>query len=133
MHSIELCKEVVAAAEEIHLALGPTLFRETYTVCLAMELSNRGFQVQTRRARLTPGAVDHLFINNLLRVDIDADRSTQPLDDAIKVQKGSMRPINLYLNFGTTKLLDERTKESLFNQIISIADVSPFPPSEHLQ
>ena len=133
MHSIELCKEVVTAAEEIHLALGPTLFRETYTVCLAMELSNRGFQVQTRRARLTPGGVDHLFINNLVRVDIDADPSCQPLDDSVRVQKGTSRPINLYLNFGTSKLLDERTKESLFNQIISIADVSPFPPSEHLQ
>lgn len=135
MRSVEICREVVSAAEEIHLALGPTLFRQTYTMCLALELSSRGFQVQTKHAELTTGGVDHVFINGILRVDILTDNSIAENEKhhSVRVRKGSSRPINLSLNFSSPELLDRETKETLFDQIISIADVSPYPPSGCLQ
>lgn len=136
MHSVDVCREVLEAAEAIHQALGPSLFRETYTVCLAMELIGRGFQVKTKRARLTPNGVDYLFINEFLRVDIQT--SPQPAEpsaerSAVRIRKGTSRPMNLLLNFGSRCLIDPAVKENLFSEIISIADTSPIPLTSRLQ
>jgi hypothetical protein len=132
MDSFDICRDVVEAAEAIHTALGSSLFRETYTVCLAMELINRGYQVQTKRARLAPEGVDYLFINDTLRVDVRAVADNEELQSA-RIRKGTSNPINLVLNFATPQLVSPEFKEKLFSEIISIADTSPLHSNTRIQ
>jgi len=42
-----IARQIVDAAVKVHKALGPGLLESTYQTCLAFELKERGFQVET--------------------------------------------------------------------------------------
>jgi GxxExxY protein len=60
--------EIVDAAIAVHTALGPGLLESAYELCLAHELSKRGFHI--RRQGSIPVRYDDLAIENGYRIDL---------------------------------------------------------------
>jgi GxxExxY protein len=63
-----VASEVVAAAFEVHKALGPGLLESVYEACLAYELRDRGLGVETQVVR--PVVYKGVQLESALRLDM---------------------------------------------------------------
>ena len=86
----ELSGEIVAAAIEVHRALGPGLLESTYETCLAHELEIRRLQFERQKAlpvsykgvRLDAGYRIDLLIEDRVLVEAKAVDGLTPLHEA---------------------------------------------------
>lgn len=69
----EIGTEIIGAAITVHAALGPGLLEGAYELCLAHELSKRGWRRQNQVS--IPVRYDVLVIENGYRIDLLVDES----------------------------------------------------------
>ena len=112
----ELTSKVIAAAIEVHQALGPGLLESVYLECLQFELAHRNLRFATQVA--IPIAYKGLELGAGYRVDlIVSDRlvvEAKSVERVIPVHKAQVLtylrltacPLGLLINFNVPKLVD---------------------------
>lgn len=112
----ELTSEVIAAAIEVHRALGPGLLESVYLECLRFELTRRKLRFATQVT--IPIAYKGLELGAGYRVDlIVEDRlivEAKSVEHVIPVHKAQVLtylrltacPVGLLINFNVPKLVD---------------------------
>jgi GxxExxY protein len=108
--------EIIDAAIEVHRALGPGLLESAYSTCLAYELRERGFLVETQVAlpvvykgiRLDVGYRLDMVVDSSVIVETKAIAKLIPVHDAqlLTYLRLSNRRLGLILNFHESKLVD---------------------------
>ena len=108
--------EIIDAAIEVHRALGPGLLESAYSTCLAYELRQRGFLVETQVAlpvvykgiRLDAGYRLDMVVESSVIVETKAIAKLVPVHDAqlLTYLRLSDRRLGLILNFHESKLVD---------------------------
>jgi GxxExxY protein len=112
----KLTGEVIAAAIEVHRAMGPGLIESIYEWCLIKELGLRGFQVTSQNLitidykgfqREEPLRYD-VLVEECLLLEVKAVESVHPLHKAkvISYLKLMDVPLGLVINFHVEKLTD---------------------------
>ncbi len=105
-----LSAEVVDAAVQVHSRLGPGLFESVYEVCLAHELTKRGFAVQRQvpicvvydSIRFDEGFKADIIINDTLIIELKSIETILPVHkkQLLTYLKLADKKIGLLLNFG---------------------------------
>lgn len=116
MNVNELTKEIIAAAIEVHRALGPGLLESTYEACLMSELAERGLRVEHqvpvpvtyKGERLECGYRIDLLIERQVIVELKAVDAIHPIHEAqvLSYLKLSGCHVGLLINFNVTLLKD---------------------------
>lgn len=111
-----LAKEVVDAAFKVHSTLGPGLLESVYEICLAHELTKRGFKIQAQIAfpivyddmRLDSGLRIDLLVEDQLVVELKAVETMLPLFEAqlLTYLKLADKRLGLLINFNVPKIKD---------------------------
>jgi len=86
----ELTEAIIGAAMTVHKNLGPGLLESVYEKCLAFELIERGYEVQTqqdvpliyRNLRFESGFRADLIVANRILVELKAVEQFQPIHQA---------------------------------------------------
>ena len=112
----ELSKEVIAAAIEVHRALGPGLLESVYEECLGYELLQRGMHCQRQAPlpvrykydQLECGYRIDLIVNNVLIVELKSIDSLQGIHEAqlMTYLRLSGKKVGLLINFNVMLLKD---------------------------
>lgn len=112
----ELTGGVIAAAIEVHRALGPGLLEPVYEACLADELVARGLQVRRqvdvpveyRGRRLPAGYRIDLLVEDRLVLEIKAIEQVSAVHEAqlLTYLRLSRRRLGLLLNFNVKQMRD---------------------------
>ncbi len=68
MESSELTGRIIEAAMKVHTQLGPGLLESVYQTCLAYELQQRGFEVETEV--WLPVRYEQLYVKGAFKVDL---------------------------------------------------------------
>ena len=112
----DLTNAIIGAAIEVHRRLGPGLLESAYRVCLAYELSKRGFDVVEEKpvpviyddVKLECGFRADLLVNRLVVVELKATSVIHPVDKAQTLSH--LRLLNLrfglLINFHEERLVD---------------------------
>ncbi len=95
--------DIIGCAYKVHSQLGPGLLESTYQVCLAYELNNMGYKVETEKAlpviydeiKLDAGYRIDLFVNRKVIVEL---KSVEALNDVHTAQ------VLTYLKLADVKL-----------------------------
>ena len=105
----ELTGQIIAAAIEVHKALGPGLLESAYEQCLCYELSQRGLKVVRQMALpvrykevlLDAGYRIDILVEDRVVLELKAEKSITDLDRAqlLTYLKLSGKKIGLLLNF----------------------------------
>ena len=82
--------DIVDAAFKVHSALGPGLLETVYEICLAHELSKRGYQVRRQvevpitydGVRFDAGFRLDLLVNELVIIEVKAVEDEHPVHEA---------------------------------------------------
>lgn len=110
-----LTREIIAAAMEVHTALGPGLLEKLYEEALEHELLTRGLRIDRQRTVrlcykervLSPVRLD-LVVNDLVMVELKAAEAVH--DAHLATLNGYRRaadlPLGLILNFHAARLKD---------------------------
>jgi GxxExxY protein len=111
-----IARQIVDAAYQVHVTLGPGLLESVYEQCLAYELESRhliiarqvALPVQYREIRLDAGFRIDLIINDLVIVEIKAIEKILPIHEAqlLTYLKLSMMRLGLLINFNVPKIKD---------------------------
>jgi GxxExxY protein len=107
---------VVGAAFRVHAELGPGLLEGVYEVCLAHELTKRGFFVERQVAlpvfyggvKIEAGLRLDLLVENRLIVEVKAVENFHPVHKAqvLTYLKLTGRPLGLLINFNVPLIKD---------------------------
>jgi GxxExxY protein len=107
---------VVSAAMRVHSLLGPGLLESAYDACLARELRNRGFRVDTQVGlpvvydgeKLDLGYRIDLLVENLVIVEIKCVEAIHPVHEAqlLSYLRLSGKNVGLLINFHVARLKD---------------------------
>ena len=111
-----MTREVIAAAIEVHKAMGPGLLESIYEWALTKELELRGYQVKNQRSviirykqfqREEPLKFD-ILVNDCLFVEVKAVETVHPIHKAqlLSYMKLLDVPLGLLINFHVLKLTD---------------------------
>ncbi len=113
---IDVSREVIGAAIEVHRALGPGLLESTYEACLVYELRQRDLEVQQqvalpvhyRGVRLDCGYRIDLLVENSLIIELKAVEKLERIHEAqlLSYLKLSQLKIGLLINFNVEVLRD---------------------------
>jgi GxxExxY protein len=111
-----LTETIIAAAIEVHRALGPGLLESAYEQCLCHELNLRGVSFQPQRdlpivykgIRLDCGYRIDILVEEAVVLEIKAVDQLHPIHDAqlITYLKLGKWPVGLILNFNVGALKD---------------------------
>ncbi|MDH5721947.1 MAG: GxxExxY protein [Alphaproteobacteria bacterium] len=112
----ELTRDVIGCAIEVHKYFGPGLLENIYEQCLAIELVNKGFDVQVQTA-MPVNYKDNIFenaykmdlwVNKKLVVELKAVDKVLPVHEAqiLSYMKLSKSPLGLLINFNAKLLKD---------------------------
>lgn len=112
----ELTRDVIGCAIEVHKYFGPGLLENIYEQCLAIELSNKGFDVQVQAA-MPVNYKGHIFenaykmdlwVNKKLVIELKAVDKVLPVHEAqiLSYMKLSKSPLGLLINFNAKLLKD---------------------------
>ena len=130
-----LTESIIAAAIEVHKALGPGLLESIYEWCLIRELELRGFSCCSQKSviitykgftREEPLRFD-VLIDDCVLVEIKACESVAPIHKAtlLSYMKLLDVPLGLVINFHELKLVDGLSRLILPVQIDEAN--APFP------
>jgi GxxExxY protein len=110
----ELSHEIIKAALLVHTSLGPGLLESAYQSCLAFELREMGFRIETevplpviyKGAKLDCGYRLDLVVEDLVVVELKSIDSLAPVHKAqmISYLKLSGKSLGLLINFNVTHL-----------------------------
>jgi GxxExxY protein len=86
----EITQNIIAAAIDVHRALGPGLLESAYEACLAFELRDRGLKVETQKGLpvkyrgilLDCGYRIDLFVEEEVIVELKAVEKILPIHEA---------------------------------------------------
>ena len=116
MKTNELTQSIIGAAIEVHKRLGPGLLESVYRVCLAYELSKRGFEVIEEKpipvvyddVKLECGFRADLLVNGTVVVELKAKTAIHPVDKAQTLSHLRLMNlrVGLLINFHEPKLVD---------------------------
>lgn len=105
---------IVNSAMKIHTQLGPGLLESVYEACLAQELRNRGFWVETQVGlpvvyegkKLDLGYRIDLLVDNLVIVEIKCIDGIHPVHEAqlLSYLRLSGKSVGLLINFHVARL-----------------------------
>ena len=112
----QITEAIIGAAMKVHSALGPGLLEKAYEVCLAHELTKRGFKVQTQvelpviydGVRVELGYRIDLLVNDMVVVELKCAEKIIPVFEAqiISYLKLSGKRVGLLINFHVRHLKD---------------------------
>jgi GxxExxY protein len=110
----ELSHEIIRAALKVHTALGPGLLESAYQACLAFELREMGFRVETEvplpvvynGVKLDCGYRLDLVVEDLVIIELKSIDAIAPVHKAqmISYLKLSRKSLGLLINFNVTHL-----------------------------
>lgn len=89
-HINEISGAIVSAAMQVHTELGPGLLESAYEACLAWELRQRGFELQTQLplppvyhgVKLEAGYRIDILVNNAVIVEVKSVEALAPIHEA---------------------------------------------------
>jgi len=112
----EISHAIIRCALKVHSALGPGLLESTYEACLAHELRNAGFNVETELAlpvvfdsvKLDIGYRIDMMVNDLVIVELKSveEISRVHIAQVISYLKLSKTKLGLIINFNVLHLKD---------------------------
>ena len=112
----ELSHEIIRAALKVHTALGPGLLESAYQTCLAYELRQMGFRVETevplpvvyKGVQLDCGYRLDLVVEDLVVVELKSIDAIAPVHKAqmISYLKLSGKSLGLLINFNVPMFRD---------------------------
>jgi GxxExxY protein len=112
----DLTGVVIAAAIDVHKETGPGLLEQVYTECLALELRDRGLNVERavkvplnyRGRALSTFYVLDLRVNNTLIIEVKSVEALAPVHTAqlLTYLKLTNSPVGLLINFNVPVLKD---------------------------
>jgi len=112
----ETTGEIIAAASEVHRALGPGLLESAYMRCLRYELGARGmpfgYEVAIPRSykgiELDQGYRIDLIVENTVVVEVKSGETVMPVHRAqvLTYLKLTSCPVGLLINFNEALLVD---------------------------
>jgi len=112
----EISHAIIRCALKVHSALGPGLLESTYEACLAHELRNAGFNVETELAlpvvfdsvKLDIGYRIDMMVNDLVIVELKSveEISRVHIAQVISYLKLSKKRLGLIINFNVLHLKD---------------------------
>jgi GxxExxY protein len=112
----DLTGRIIAAAVEVHRALGPGLLESSYRVCLQHELSLRGMEVESERpvpilyrgVRLECGYRLDMVVEGRVVLELKAVASLQPIHVAqlVTYLRLTELELGLLLNFNVPLMKD---------------------------
>ncbi|MEM8867611.1 MAG: GxxExxY protein [Verrucomicrobiota bacterium] len=125
----ELTHEVIAAAIEVHRALGSGLLESIYERCLIHELQLRGHQVE-QQAQVDIAYKDLVFeenlrcdliINKKLLIELKSVEAVTPIHKAqtLSYLRLLQFPVGLLINFNVARLTEGVSR--LYNKHASVA------------
>lgn len=111
-----LTRDIIGAAIKVHKYFGPGLLENIYEQCLAIELAEKGFDVQ-RQVSMPVVYGEHrfenayrldLWVNRKVIVEIKAVEKSLPVHEAqiLSYMKLSKSPLGLLINFNEKLLKD---------------------------
>lgn len=116
MRPNEITGGIINAAMRVHTALGPGLLEKCYEVCLAYELRQAGFQVNTqvplpvvyKEVRMNAGYRMDMVVNNAVVVEVKAIDALAPIHGAqlMSYLRLSDKNLGLLINFNVVPLRD---------------------------
>ena len=112
----DLTREIIAAAIDVHRELGPGLLESAYETCLALELAERGIEVERQRVlpltykglRIDCGFRIDLLVEDQVIVELKSVQAIAPVHEAqlLSYLKLSGLQAGLLINFNVTLLRD---------------------------
>jgi len=119
----ELTQAIIAAAIEVHKALGPGLLESAYRRCLCQELELRGIRYRTevelpvtcKGVRLDCGYRMDLLVDETVVVELKSIDATQPIHEAqlLTYLRLSGKRVGLLINFNVPLLKEGITRRVL--------------------
>lgn len=116
MSDNELSSKIIGAAIEVHKQLGPGLLESTYETCLAFELRQQGFLVQSqvplpvvyKEIKLDAAYRLDIMVENRIVIEVKSVDELAPIHLAqmLTYLKLSGRKLGLLINFNVPKLVD---------------------------
>jgi len=110
----ELTKEIIAAAMEVHTALGPGMLESAYEECLMFELNSRGFNAKRqvpvpivyKDVKLECGYRIDILVENKVVVELKSVEAINEVHEAqvLTYLKFSHCRIGLLINFNVKSL-----------------------------
>ena len=110
----ELTEQIIAAAMDVHRALGPGLLESTYEACLVHELEVRGLHVERQKSlpvtykgvQLDCGYRIDLLVAHQVVVELKAVQAVEPLHEAqiLSYLKLSGCHVGLLINFNVNMI-----------------------------
>jgi GxxExxY protein len=110
-----LTDKIIAAAIEVHRALGPGLLESTYEACLAKEFSDRGLVFQCQLSlpvfykgdKIECGYRVDMLVENKVILELKNVESLLPIHEAqlLTYMKLAKIQVGLLINFNSTKLV----------------------------
>jgi GxxExxY protein len=107
---------VIGAAMEVHRVLGPGLLESAYEACLAAELQEAGFRVQSqvplplvyKNVRVDCGYRIDIIVDDRLILEVKAVDELAPIhqQQLLSYLRLSRRPLGLLINFNVPILKD---------------------------
>ncbi len=111
-----LTREIIGGAIEVHKALGPGLLEGVYEECLALELGDRGLEIQRqvqvpivfKGRTLDMGYRLDMLVNGSVVLELKSVEKLNPVHEAqlLTYMKLSGKRVGLLLNFHTPYLRD---------------------------
>jgi GxxExxY protein len=112
----EITDQIIAAAIEVHRALGPGLLESAYEACLAHELAERGLAVERQKGlpvsyrgvKVECGYRIDLLVEGAVVVGLKAVERLEPIHEAqlLSYLKLSGCKVGLLINFNVRMLKD---------------------------
>lgn len=128
----ELTYEIVGAAIQVHQSLGPGLLENIYHQCLAIELTDRGFQFETELAvpilfnnrQLETNLRCDLFVEDTLVIELKSVKQLTPVHEAqlLTYMKLLEAPKGILINFHCYNLFKNGQKTFVNNFFRSLPD-----------
>jgi GxxExxY protein len=116
LHVNEITGAVVSSAMKVHSLLGPGLLESAYQACLAHELRNRGFHVDTELAlpvvseghKLEAGYRIDIVVEHRVVVEVKSAEAIHPIHKAQLLSYLSLSGmrVGLLINFNVLHLKD---------------------------
>jgi GxxExxY protein len=111
-----ITEQIIAAAIEVHRALGPGLLESAYEACLAFELAERGLGVERQKGlpvtyrgvTVDCGYRIDLLVESAVVVELKAVERLEPIHEAqlLSYLKLSECKVGLLINFNVRMLKD---------------------------
>jgi GxxExxY protein len=121
----DLTEQVIAAAIEVHRALGPGLIKSVYEECLCLELSQRRIPYQRRTklpvefkgSRMDCGYTIDLLIDDTVLIEIKSVETVLPVHEAqlLTYMKLGGWKVGLLINFNVPLL-----KQGIRRRVLNI-------------